>query len=87
MLGSILAGVYSAIFVLAGGAAVPPAAREGIDQALAVAATLPADVARLLTQAAHHAFEGAYLTALALNAALLIAVAIRAWRARPTPIA
>jgi MFS transporter, DHA2 family, multidrug resistance protein len=56
--------------------------REGIDQALAVVGTLPADVARLLTQSVHQAFDGAYFTALALNAALLIAVAVLAWRAR-----
>ena len=38
VLGSILAGVYSAILVLPSGAALPPAVREGIDQALGVAA-------------------------------------------------
>jgi len=85
VLGSILAGVYSAILVLPSGAALPSKAREGIDQALVAAQSLPADVARLLTQAAHQAFDGAYLTALAVNAALLIAVAIMAWRARATP--
>ena len=82
VLGSILAGVYSAILVLPSGAVLPPAAREGIDQALAAAGTLPTDVARLLTQSAHQAFDGAYLTALAVNAVLLAAVAVMAWRAR-----
>jgi MFS transporter, DHA2 family, multidrug resistance protein len=82
VLGSILAGVYSAVLVLPSGAVLPPAVREGIDQALAVVGTLPADVARLLTQSVHQAFDGAYFTALALNAALLIAVAVLAWRAR-----
>jgi DHA2 family multidrug resistance protein-like MFS transporter len=85
VLGSILAGVYSAILVLPSGAVLPPAVRESIDQALAVAATLPADVARLLTQSVHQAFDGAYFTALALNAALLMAVAAMAWRARAAP--
>jgi MFS transporter, DHA2 family, multidrug resistance protein len=85
LLGSILAGVYSAILVLPAGAVLPPAVREGIDQALAVAATLPADAARLLTQSAHQAFDGAYLAALAVNAALLAAVAVMAWRARAMP--
>jgi DHA2 family multidrug resistance protein-like MFS transporter len=82
VLGSVLAGVYSAILILPSGAVFPPAAREGIDQALAVAATLPADVARLLTRSVHQAFDGAYFTALAINAVLLAAVAIMAWRAR-----
>ena len=82
LLGSVLAGVYSAVLVLPSGAVLPPAVREGIDQALAVAATLPADTARLLTQSVHQAFDGAYLTALAINAALLAAVAVMAWRAR-----
>ena len=85
LLGSILAGVYSAALVLPPGAVLPPAVREGIDQALAVAATLPADTARLLTQSVHQAFDGAYLTALAINAALLAAVAVMAWRARAVP--
>ena len=82
LLGSVLAGVYSAVLVLPSGAVLPPAVREGIDQALAVATTLPADTARLLTQSVHQAFDGAYLTALAINAALLAAVAVMAWRAR-----
>jgi DHA2 family multidrug resistance protein-like MFS transporter len=82
VLGSILAGVYSAFLVLPGGAVLPPAARQGIDQALVVASTLPADVARLLTQSVHQAFDSAYLTALAINAALLTAVAVMVWRSR-----
>jgi MFS transporter, DHA2 family, multidrug resistance protein len=82
VLGSILAGMYSALPVLPSGAVFPPAVRDGIDQALAVAATLPADGARLLTVAAHQAFDSAYFTALAVNAVLLAAVAVMAWRAR-----
>ncbi len=62
---------------------LPPAVREGIDQALVVAETLPADVALLLTRSVHQAFDGAYFTALAINAALLTAVAVMAWRAVP----
>jgi len=82
VLGSILAGVYSAVLVLPSGAVLPPAVRDGVDQALVAAASLPADVARLLTQSVHQAFDGAYLTALAINAALLSAVAVMAWLAR-----
>ena len=82
VMGSLLAGVYSATLVLPTGAALPPAVREGIDQALVVAGTLPADVAGLLTGSVHRAFDGAYLTALAINAALLIAFAVTSWRAR-----
>jgi MFS transporter, DHA2 family, multidrug resistance protein len=85
LLGSILAGVYSAILVLPKGAVLPSTVRDGIDQALVVAQSLPADVARLLTQAVHQAFDSAYFTALAFNAVLLIAVAVMAWRTRATP--
>ncbi len=85
VLGSILAGVYTAALVLPAGAVLPPVVREGIDQALAVAATLPADGARQLIQSAHQAFDSAYLVALAVNAVLLAAVALLAWRARGTP--
>jgi hypothetical protein len=33
----------------------------------------------------HQAFDSAYLVALAVNAALLTAVAVMAWRARAVP--
>jgi MFS transporter, DHA2 family, multidrug resistance protein len=85
VLGSILAGVYSTLLVLPNGAAFPPAVREGIDQALAVAETLPPDVARPLIGSVHQAFDGAYFTALAVAAALFAAVAVMAWRARAVP--
>jgi len=85
VLGSVLAGVYSALLVLPQRAVLPPAVREGIDQALVVAETLPADVARRLTQSVHQAFDSAYFTALAIDAALLAAVAVMAWRARGVP--
>ena len=85
LLGSILAGIYSAILVLPKGVVLPSTVREGIDQALVVAQSLPDDVAPLLTRAAHEAFDGAYFTALAVDAALLIAVALMAWRARAIP--
>ena len=40
--------------------------RDGIDQALVVAETLPSDIARLLTGSVHQAFDGACFTALAV---------------------
>lgn len=82
VLGSLLAGVYAAVFVLPGGAALPLKARDGIDQALVAAHSLPADAARLLISSAHRAFDTAYLAALVLNAVLLMGVAVMAWRAR-----
>jgi DHA2 family multidrug resistance protein-like MFS transporter len=83
VLGSLLAGVYSAILVLPKGPTLPPTVREGIDQALRVAEGLPADASRLLTAAVHQAFDVAYLAALAINAVLLLAVAVAAWRCLP----
>jgi DHA2 family multidrug resistance protein-like MFS transporter len=80
ILGSLLAGVYSAVLVLPSG--LPPSVREGIDQALRVAETLPAEAGHLLTESVYAAFDAAYLSALALAAALLVAVAVMAWRAR-----
>jgi MFS transporter, DHA2 family, multidrug resistance protein len=80
ILGSLLAGVYAAVLVLPSG--LPPSVREGIDQALRVAETLPADTGHLLTEAVYAAFDAAYLSALALDAVLLLAVAVMAWRAR-----
>jgi DHA2 family multidrug resistance protein-like MFS transporter len=85
VLGSILAGLYSAMLVLPPGAVLPPAVREGIDEALRVTQSLPADAARQLTGAVHRAFDSAYLTALAVNAVLLAVVAVMAWRARAAP--
>src|SRR5262252_2359102 len=80
ILGSLLAGVYAAVLVLPAG--LPPSVREGIDQALRVAETLPAEAGHLLTEAVYAAFDAAYLSALALDAVLLVAVAVMAWRAR-----
>ena len=77
--------MFSATLIVPSGVVVPPAVREGIDQGLAVARALPADAARLLTQSVHEAFDGAYLIALAVNAALLAVVAVMAWRARAVP--
>jgi DHA2 family multidrug resistance protein-like MFS transporter len=80
ILGTMLAGIYSAMLVLPPGPSLPPSVPEGIDQALRVAATLPADDARRLTAAVHGAFDTAYLTTLAVDAVLLIAIAVAAWR-------
>ena len=80
ILGSLLAGVYAAALVLPAG--LPPSVREGIDQALRVAETLPAEAGHLLTEAVFAAFDAAYLSALALDALLLVAGAVMAWRAR-----
>jgi DHA2 family multidrug resistance protein-like MFS transporter len=84
ILGTLLAGIYSALFVIPKGAAVPASVLDGIDQALKVAETLPADVAKLLTQAIHGAFDVAYLMTLAVDAVALIIVACMAWRASAT---
>src|SRR5262249_34049728 len=83
VLGSLLAGVYSAILVLPQGLTLPPVVREGIDQALRVAEGLPADASRLLTAAVHQAFDVAYLSALAITALLLLAAAGAPWRCLP----
>jgi DHA2 family multidrug resistance protein-like MFS transporter len=82
VLGSLLVGIYSAVLVLPEASALPPSVREGIDQALRVAETLPAEAGRLLTEAVHGAFDVAYLTALAVDAVLLHAGAFAAWRGR-----
>jgi DHA2 family multidrug resistance protein-like MFS transporter len=80
VLGSILAGVYSAVLVLPNEAALPPAVRDGIDEALVVARSLPADAARQMTGAVRQAFDVAYFTALAVAAVLMVAVAVMARR-------
>lgn len=82
VLGSILAGVYSLTLVLPEKTNYPPAVRSGIDQALVVAKSLPADAARPFIRSVHQAFDTAYFAALALGAALLFVLAIVGWRAR-----
>lgn len=82
VLGSILAGVYSKLLVLPGEAALPATVRDGIDEALVVARTLPADQARQVTGAVFRAFDTAYFSALGVAAVLLVAVAAVAWRGR-----
>jgi hypothetical protein len=58
---------------------------EGVDQALVVAEKLLPDMAHLLTRSVHLAYDSAYFTALAIDAALLAALAIMAWRTRAAP--
>jgi hypothetical protein len=77
ILGSLLAGIYAAILVLPQGLDLPLSAFQGIDQALRVVETLPADAARQLTKAVHRAFDTAYLTTLTLDAVLLLVVAFK----------
>jgi DHA2 family multidrug resistance protein-like MFS transporter len=81
VLGSVLAGVYAMALVLPGKTDYPPAVRDGIDEALVVAQTLPADVARPFILSVHQAFDSAYFTALAISAALLFVLAFVGWRA------
>jgi len=76
VLGGVLAGVYARVLVLPGKTDFPPAVRSGIDQALVVAQTLPAEVARPFIRSVHQAFDSAYFTALAIAAALLFVLAI-----------
>jgi DHA2 family multidrug resistance protein-like MFS transporter len=85
ILGTMLAGIYSALLVLPPGANLPPSVVEGIDQALRVAETLPADAARLLAQSVHRAFDTAYVVTVAVDAVVLIAIALAAWRAHAAP--
>ena len=59
ILGTLLAGVYSALFVIPKGAEVPASVVNGIDHALKAAETLPADIVKLLTEAVHGAFDTA----------------------------
>ena len=47
-----------------------------------MAETLPAEAGHLLTEAVFAAFDAAYLSALDLDALLLVAGAVMAWRAR-----
>jgi len=82
VLGSVLAGVYALALVLPAKGNFPPAARNGIDQALVAAQTLPADVARPFILSVHQAFDAAYFTALAIAAALLFVLAVVGWRTR-----
>jgi DHA2 family multidrug resistance protein-like MFS transporter len=71
VVGSILAGVYSKILVLPNEAALQ---RDGIDEVLVVAKTLPAESTRQVTSAVHHAFGTAYFAALAVAAVLIVVV-------------
>jgi DHA2 family multidrug resistance protein-like MFS transporter len=83
VLGSLRAGVTSKILVLPNEAALPAdAARDGVDEALVVAKTLPADAARQVTGAVHRACDVAYFTALAVAAVLMVVAVMMARRAK-----
>ncbi|MEV7170499.1 MFS transporter [Streptomyces sp. NPDC093224] len=67
--GSVLGSVYTATVELP--AAAPPGAAAGMDQARALAASLPAAPARALLDAAAAAFDRGYLWTLLIGTALL----------------
>ncbi|MFI0732977.1 MFS transporter [Streptomyces sp. NPDC021225] len=87
ILGSLLGSLYTATVHLPAGA--PAAAEDGLDQAHAAAARLPADQADSLLEAARDAFDNGYALALAISTLVLVIGALLTARllARPAPVA
>ncbi|MGW5667290.1 MFS transporter [Micromonospora sp. NPDC003776] len=74
LFGTLAAGVYRAR--LAGFGEAPPAARESVADAASVAATLPADSAGRLLEAAHSAFTSGLSVVAGCGAVLFLALAV-----------
>lgn len=75
LLGSVLAGVYSASMMLPEGLGAAETALDSLDDALLVAETLPEQSAGVLISLAYAAFDKAFIVTLVLMAVLLAAVA------------
>jgi DHA2 family multidrug resistance protein-like MFS transporter len=76
LLGSVVTGVYRGF---AGPAWVPDAARESLGGAVETAASLPAERAEVLLDAARQAFVDGLALASGVGAAVLTATAVGAW--------
>ena len=76
LLGSLMSAVYIASFALPSPVGVPAAALESIDTVLMLADSLPEDVAQILQQAAHSAFDRAVQMVLLAGSGLLLMAAV-----------
>jgi DHA2 family multidrug resistance protein-like MFS transporter len=81
VLAALQAGVYSAFLVLPN-IALPPSVHVSIDQALEVVHLLRPEDGQLLHNAVDHAFDQAYYVTMYVQAAILLAFAVRAVFAR-----
>ncbi len=80
VLGSVLTAVYGAALVLPGNVVAPGTAFDSLDEALAIARTLPAEPAHALQLAARGAFDAAVLAVIGATVAVTLAAAILLWR-------
>lgn len=79
VLGTIMSVVYTAFLVLPEGAAIPPMARDSLDEALLLAEKLPAEVASELVSRARLAFEGAFTAVVMVATAMLFVTGAAIW--------
>lgn len=75
VMGSLMSAIYTAALVLPGGLAVDPTARDSLDEALMAAESLDPAAAESLVGLARAAFDQAFVSVVALAAALLLATA------------
>ncbi|WP_406622657.1 MFS transporter [Acidovorax sp. SDU_ACID1] len=80
VMGSLLSAVYTRTLALPDAALLPLQVRDGLDEALRAAESLPPPAAHALTQAAGAAFDKGFAAVLLLATGLLLATAWAVWR-------
>jgi DHA2 family multidrug resistance protein-like MFS transporter len=80
VMGSLLSAVYTRTLALPDASLLPLQVRDGLDEALRAAESLPSPAAHALTQAAGAAFDQGFAAVLLLATGLLLATAWAVWR-------
>lgn len=80
LLGSLMTAIYTRSLILPDHIAIPPEARDSLDEALILSEALPPDHAAEVTSLARLAFENAFIGVTLTAVAVLIGVALVIWR-------
>ncbi len=80
VLGSLMSALYTGAMPAPDALAVPPQARDSLDEALIIAGGLASDQAAALTTLARAAFDQAFIGVVAAAVAVLILAALFVWR-------
>lgn len=81
VLGSILAGIYSAQMQVSSEVELPPQIYDGLDQALAASSSMASPLAESIRFAARNAFDSGFMSVMILSIGLLLMTSFGVWLA------